>query len=160
LNPFLENEIEKELIFSEINDNYDKILENMELENFVNSLSFLEYILFYFRNLVYIRNEKTKDNKITLENIVNLKKKADIPLPKPLVLSPYYSVKNSNDNTLIFESRFESGNLLAASKKEENYYQLVLQNDTNTNGYTQWFFFRVSNTRKNTRVKFNIINLV
>jgi hypothetical protein len=46
LNPFLENEIEKELIFSEINDNCEKFLENMELENFVNSSSFLEFHLF------------------------------------------------------------------------------------------------------------------
>lgn len=120
----------------------------------------LSNIIIIDRNLVYCRNEKTKDHKISLENIVNLKKKADIPLPKPTNFLPYYSLKNTNDSTLIFESRFESGNLLAASKKEENQYQLILQNDTNTNGYNQWFYFRVSNTKKSTKVKFNIINLV
>ena len=45
------------------------------------------------------------------------------------------------DNTLIFESRFESGNLLCDFKtEEENNYQLYLQNDTNTTRYIQWFF--------------------
>ena len=41
----------------------------------------------------------------------------------------------------------------------DNEYDLVLQNDINTNGHTQWYFFRVSNTRKGTAVKFNILNL-
>ena len=31
-------------------------------------------------------------------------------------------------------------------------YQLFLHNDTNTNGYTQWFFFRVKNMKKDKRV--------
>lgn len=35
----------------------------------------------------------------------------------------------------------------------------MLQNDINTNGHTQWFFFRVGNTKKNHTVKFNILNL-
>ena len=57
-------------------------------------------------------------------------------------LLPYYKLKDENDKTLIFESRFESGNLLCAFKTdEENKYQLYLQNDTNTTGYIQWFFF-------------------
>lgn len=42
----------------------------------------------------------------------------------------------------------------------ENQYQLVVQNDTNTNGYSQWFFFRVSGGRKGKMVHFNIINLM
>ena len=76
-------------------------------------------------------------------------------------IKPYYKLKNEKDKTLIFESRFESGNLLCAFKtEEENNYQLYLQNDTNTNGYIQWFFFRVSNTKKGNKVNFNIINMV
>ena len=74
---------------------------------------------------------------------------------------PYYKLKDENDKTLIFESRFESGNLLCAFRTdEENKYQLFLQNDTNTTGYIQWFFFRVSNTRKGNKVNFNIINML
>ena len=36
-------------------------------------------------------------------------------------------------------------------------YQLFLHNDTNTNGYTQWFFFRVKNMKKDKRVNFKEI---
>jgi len=61
---------------------------------------------------------------------------------------PFYKLKDENDKTLIFESRFESGNLLAAIKISDNEYDLVLQNDINTNGHTQWYFFRIGNTRK------------
>jgi len=76
-------------------------------------------------------------------------------------IEPYYKLKNENDKTLIFESRFESGNLLCAFKtEEENNYQLYLQNDTNTTGYIQWFFFRVSNTKKGNKATFNIINML
>ena len=76
-------------------------------------------------------------------------------------LKPYYTLKNKNDKTLIFESRFESGNLLAAFRTDdEDCYQLYLQNDTNTTGYIQWFFFRVSNTKKGRKVNFNIINML
>ena len=40
------------------------------------------------------------------------------------------------DKTLIFESRFESGNLAAALKVNDNDYYLALQNDVNTSGNT------------------------
>jgi hypothetical protein len=33
-----------------------------------------------------------------------------------------------------------------------------MQNDVNTQGHTQWFYFRVQNTKANQRVKFNILN--
>lgn len=112
--------------------------------------------------LIYLRNELTKESKINLDNIVNLKKKSsDIPpLKKNKILKPFYSPTNSTDPTLIFESRFESGNLLASFKVNENSYQMLIQNDTNTSGYSQWFFFRVSNTKKGVNAKFNIINLM
>ncbi|MCB0370331.1 MAG: hypothetical protein KDD45_13125 [Bdellovibrionales bacterium] len=35
----------------------------------------------------------------------------------------------------------------------------MLQDDVNTKGHNQWFFFRVTNTKKNQKVRFNIINL-
>ena len=53
----------------------------------------------------------------------------------------YYTPIDENDKTLIFESRFESGNLNLAIKMSDNEYNLMLQNDINTNGHTQWFFF-------------------
>jgi cytosolic carboxypeptidase protein 2/3 len=66
---------------------------------------------------------------------------------------------SEDDRTLVFESRFESGNLNLAIKLADNEYNLFLQNDINTNGHTQWFFFRVSNTFKAHSVKFNMVNL-
>ena len=92
--------------------------------------------------------ESEKDKKIQMTTIYG-------------EILPYYKLKDENDKTLIFESRFESGNLLCAFRTdEENKYQLVLQNDTNTTGYIQWFFFRVSNTQKGRKVNFNIVNML
>ena len=62
------------------------------------------------------------------------------------------------DKTLIFESRFESGNLFSAVKVNDGDYNLLLQNDVNTSGHTQWFFYKVSNTKKSQKVRFNILN--
>ncbi|EAS03740.2 zinc carboxypeptidase family protein (macronuclear) [Tetrahymena thermophila SB210] len=73
-------------------------------------------------------------------------------------LEPYYKKKNQADRTLIFESRFESGNLSIAAKISDEEYDLLLQNDINTHGHTQWFFFKVKNTFSGSRVKFNILN--
>ena len=49
----------------------------------------------------------------------------------------------AEDRTLLFESRFESGNLDIAVKVSDSEYNLILQDDVNTNGYTQWYFFKV-----------------
>ena len=39
---------------------------------------------------------------------------------------PYYKKKGIDDYTLIYESRFESGNLAAALKVNDNDYHLLL----------------------------------
>ena len=80
------------------------------------------------------------------------------------IITPYYSVQNQLDEnsspSLYFDSVFESGNLAIALQVSQEEYNLILQNDINTNGHTQWFFFKVkSNFKKKTKIKFNIINL-
>ena len=111
-------------------------------------------------------NNNTIDDIKTVESIsnedVNDSKNKEIQINTIYGdILPYYKLKDENDKTLIFESRFESGNLLCAFRTdEENKYQLFLQNDTNTTGYIQWFFFRVSNTKKGRKVNFNIINML
>ncbi|CAI2369038.1 unnamed protein product [Moneuplotes crassus] len=61
---------------------------------------------------------------------------------------------------LKFESRFENGNLWKAIKLSESEYNLVLMNDFNTNGHTQWYYFKVtSKLEAGTKIKFNIVNL-
>jgi len=39
-------------------------------------------------------------------------------------------------------------------------YDLFLKNDYGTGGYTQWYYFKVSNTRKNQVYRFNIVNMM
>ena len=107
-------------------------------------------------------NNNNIDDKSNDSNSTNNKKENEIPLNTIYGdIMQFYKLKDENDKTLIFESRFESGNLLCAFRtEEENKYQLFLQNDTNTTGYMQWFFFRVSNTKKGQKVNFNIINML
>ena len=71
-------------------------------------------------------------------------------------LNPFYKPLGEHDNTLVFESRFEWGNLKRAMLVDEYEYDLLMQSDYNSPGYSQWFYFKVSNTRANTRYIFNL----
>jgi hypothetical protein len=58
------------------------------------------------------------------------------------------NIKNTyhylESNVLNFDSNFESGNLKSAYKViDRDEYNLLMQDDINTYGYTQWFFFKV-----------------
>ncbi|XP_051819808.1 cytosolic carboxypeptidase 2 isoform X7 [Antechinus flavipes] len=64
------------------------------------------------------------------------------------------------DDTLLFESRFESGNLQKAVRVDTYDYELTLRTDLYTNKHTQWFYFRVQNTRKEITYRFTIVNLL
>ncbi|KAL7026828.1 hypothetical protein ACKWTF_005185 [Chironomus riparius] len=64
-----------------------------------------------------------------------------------------------DQDDLIFESRFESGNLARVVKVTNNYYELYLRPDMYTNRHTQWFYFRVKNTRAKMTYRFSIVNL-
>ena len=91
-------------------------------------------------------------------------------------LKPYYKIDPDQegsviDKTLIFESRFESGNLKRAVKvynipcfyinyRGEYEYDLYLKNDYGTGGFTQWYYFKVQNMKKNQTYRFNIVNLM
>lgn len=57
---------------------------------------------------------------------------------------PYYLPADEADRTLVFESRFESGNLGLAVKVSDWEYKLVLQNDALTLGNTQCTTRKVS----------------
>ena len=45
-------------------------------------------------------------------------------------------------------------------KKTPTEYDLVLQNDVNSRGNTQWFYFSVTNLPLNVEITFNIVNLL
>ena len=69
-----------------------------------------------------------------------------------------------DDDTLVFESRFESGNLRNAVRvkprdvETDQEYDLAIDADTNSAGCTQWFYLSVENCKKNHTVKFNFLN--
>jgi len=73
-------------------------------------------------------------------------------------MSYHHKRTTQEDMTLQFESCFESGNLFLAQKISDLEYNCLMQNDINSKGHTQWFYFRVHNTRKGHSVKFNILN--
>lgn len=75
-----------------------------------------------------------------------------------LDLNPYYVPEDANDTTLVFESRFESGNLKKAILITDNEYDLYLRSDYSSQGYGQWFYFKVTNMRANSTYTFNIVN--
>lgn len=50
---------------------------------------------------------------------------------------PVYYKSSASDPTLVFESRFECGNLSIASKITDVEYNLLMQNDINSKGHTQ-----------------------
>ena len=74
-------------------------------------------------------------------------------------LPAYYQLNDPLDDTLVFESRFESGNLRRAIQVYPGEYDLIIKPDINTRGHTQWFYFSVSNVKKGRKYKFNCINL-
>ncbi|KAK8738144.1 hypothetical protein OTU49_004067 [Cherax quadricarinatus] len=69
------------------------------------------------------------------------------------------SLQDDSDTTLQFESRFECGNLGKVVQVSECYYELHLRADMYTSRHTQWFYFAVSNTRKDITYRFSIVNL-
>ena len=118
---------------------------------------------------VYLRSQHLIADGFNL-NTCNLKKlllkrksrekKDERVYENPLLLTSlqsYYS-PSGKDLTLVFESRFEGGNLAMASKVSDSEYNLLLQTDINSRGHTQWFFFSVKNTQSSFPVKFNILN--
>lgn len=68
------------------------------------------------------------------------------------------AIRDPDDITLLFESRFESGNLAKAIQVGRWDYELLLRPDLYTCKHTQWYFFCVSNMRAGQVYRFTIIN--
>lgn len=62
--------------------------------------------------------------------------------------------ESSEPNALRFESRFESGNLSKAIKVTNVYYELHLRQDLYTDRHSQWFYFRIQNTKDNVMYRY------
>ncbi|XP_033752489.1 uncharacterized protein LOC117336185 isoform X9 [Pecten maximus] len=70
-------------------------------------------------------------------------------------------INTEENTTLLFESRFESGNLAKACQVQgTNDYEMWLRYDLYTNKHIQWYYFRVSNTRANVKYRFTIVNFI
>ncbi|KAK6099655.1 Cytosolic carboxypeptidase 1, variant 2 [Batrachochytrium dendrobatidis] len=71
------------------------------------------------------------------------------------------NIASLDDDTLIFDSRFESGNLQMAIKISQFEYDLILQTDINAQRgkHNQWFYFSVQKMIPNVPYKFNILNM-
>ena len=81
------------------------------------------------RSATYLINVKKliKDHNIESDhNFAKLKTKNNIQKGNDMPPMQFYTLENDNDLTLIFESRFESGNLLSAWKVSDNEYDLIL----------------------------------
>lgn len=55
---------------------------------------------------------------------------------------------NVENSPLKFDSFFEGGNLDKVVKLNDFNYDLYLRPDTNTNGYCNWFYFKVTFNHK------------
>ena len=175
----------------------------MVLDLYINSIKILQ-------RLIYYKEPIFKENRVTIENIVNLrqakhkKRKKENKIENNTIFKERVEKLGIKfDNLLQFESHFESGNLQLAyiiesldelknnndnsnnynssinintnevrnneinssinnnlCKDEIEKYELFLHNDTNTSGYTQWFFFRVSNIKKGKKINLRIMNFL
>ena len=70
--------------------------------------------------------------------------------------------KNENEAKIIFDSKFESGNLRMAIKLNSdipNEYDLIMRKDYNCEKNYSWFFFSIESDRE-TDIKFNILNFI
>eukprot|EP00397_Hematodinium_sp_SG-2012_P007112 GEMP01007154.1.p1 GENE.GEMP01007154.1~~GEMP01007154.1.p1 ORF type:complete len:735 (+),score=139.92 GEMP01007154.1:230-2434(+) len=108
-----------------------------------------------------IQNPQLMQNRIVYDSVDPNPMRPDARVTGTVDKMPrYYEPTDLHDTTLVFESRFEAGNLRRAVQVQEFEYDLILNPDYNTKSYTQWFYFSVSNTRVGVPYRFNIINMV
>uniref|UniRef100_A0A7S1KVG6 Peptidase M14 domain-containing protein n=1 Tax=Percolomonas cosmopolitus TaxID=63605 RepID=A0A7S1KVG6_9EUKA len=68
------------------------------------------------------------------------------------------SLSSKLTTNLQFKSNFESGNLGRVHQRSEFEFDLYIRPDSNNPNYRLWFYFSVSNVKKNQRVLLNICN--
>ncbi|KAJ7329969.1 hypothetical protein JRQ81_016143 [Phrynocephalus forsythii] len=98
--------------------------------------------------VVYLADEADKDSSFMCSRIGG-------SCPSKQVLPQSW---DDWDNTLIFEARFESGNLQKVVKISDFEYQLTLRTDLYTKKHTQWYYFQVTNTQAGIPYRFTIVN--
>jgi cytosolic carboxypeptidase protein 2/3 len=144
-----------------IYDSFAKI--NTKLSDFSKKFLLQKSLAIYFKllenNKKPFHSEKSslpfqKSNSIDeLGGINALPKNRFFPLFQTISIAV-------DEETIFFDSKFESGNLRRVYRISPNEYNLLLEFDVGTENYSQWFFFRVFNIRKDLTIKMNIINLI
>ena len=66
----------------------------------------------------------------------------------------------NSESVVLFNSKFESGNLQQAIRQTEFEYVLYLDADTNSQNFSQWFYFSCLGRQKGTSIKLSIVNLL
>ena len=66
--------------------------------------------------------------------------------------------RNIAPDSLLFESRFECGNLMRAVRITDTYYELHMRTDLYTDRHCGWFYFRVQNMRPEVEYRFSLVN--
>ncbi|CAF4324946.1 unnamed protein product, partial [Adineta steineri] len=122
-----------------------------------------EYYYLHNEHFLGTKHQQTFDNQPALQKytdafkhptvIYDMDKTSRKQEPKPieneLICPP-----------LIFESRFEGGNLRHVKRVGQFEYELVLRPDLYTKRHTQWYYFRVQNMIANVTYRLRIINLM
>lgn len=73
----------------------------------------------------------------------------------------YEVLKNEEVNGMQFDSDFDSGNLHQVLYVNDETFELVVQSDINTTGYTNWFHFKITiGEDAPESINLSIINLV
>lgn len=80
------------------------------------------------KTATYLINIKKliKDHNIESDNVVQMRTNSNISKTSDMPPLPYYYPDGDSDQTLVFESRFESGNLLTAAKVSDTEYDMFL----------------------------------
>ena len=75
-----------------------------------------------------------------------------------ITVSEPYSRHQFSRAPLMFQSQFESGNLMRAVQVDDASYELWIQPDVNTRGNTQWYYFSIKGMQPAVEYVFRIVN--
>ena len=162
-------------------NNINNLKKDYNINHYINTNKMIS-------KLIYAKNPKDKEGNFTIDNFINLTEIYDSKTKRTINKENIKENEDNlnkldinQKNIINFESNFECGNLqlvylinnneeeitnnndinkkeINAYEENNNYYELFLQNDTNTKGHSQWFFFRITKKIKGKKIKINIMN--
>ena len=173
----------KEVLPDNINNNKKDVL----ISHYINMSKTISKLI-YAKKPKDKEGNYTIDNIIDLSQINNSNTKTNRNNNNSYLFNKDDNLNKSGispEDIINFESNFECGNLqfaylinpqeeeliteenktnintpreITTNNNSNNNYELFLQNDTNTKGYSQWFFFRITKGKKGQKIKLNIMN--